>query len=818
MFGIRQVRVGGPAAVVVMAVGIAPAGAAAKAKLPDLRVTAKAPAATVVPGKKVTIALALRNEGKGKAGATTTRISLGTSPTAFAKGDRVLATVRQKAVGRGGQATAKVTFTVPRTAGRAAAARRAATAGTARTARTAGRRKAPKARYVLACADSGRRVRESSEGDNCTKVARVDGKGASGTVDAQGAKQPAAAPAPPVIVKAPTDEPRTPYTDDPLKSCQLKTGPKVPDLEPIKDWDNTLFAGADARIWWPKSRAGTMKAEADALGKELTATIYPRLTKLMGREPISDAAVNCSHGPDGRLDIFLVDQIGKLLPGEVKDGESGTLGSTQPYTCAKNAPNSSYVFLARRDKETLAHEFFHVLQNLFPYKDCTRQPWLDEGTAEWAVEHTYPHSIKNSTSTQWLNVYQPSLLSRSYDAWPFWYDVTKKVGTAAIPQAYKNLATMEQVPAVDAAISQGDDPEGKGNGFRARWPQFARDAYNHDMVDDAFKTAGWTLTDTHVTDQLWEQNLGTFETTRKVPIPGSRELAPLVRHYDRHFYESAVRSITVQDLPNDPDYRLHALIYFNNGGTQEVDLHNGDTWCRDKPGQNVAEIDFISSNASPTRTLSTNASLRLADNCGLPHYRVLASSFSVSTEGTMSGQYCGTVHGTEDYGGQLSGPLADDFTLARDSAGTLTSSVVFPVRVVGSQTFDGCKDDKKECHESPPYSMNHYSQQVGVDFTVATAQPTVARVRFNVAQASIGTIDTGDEVCNVFNFYNIVSDADRTIDVPVDQVMRGTHTFHHSGTSSWTVDEQTGKPAALSMGWDYSVTIQVVDDAGNPIE
>ncbi|HWH92488.1 MAG TPA: CARDB domain-containing protein, partial [Baekduia sp.] len=754
-------------AVVAVVLAAVPAAGASATALPDLRLTTKAPAATVAPGKKLSVTVTLRNAGRAKAGATTTRISIGSGST-FTKGDRVLATIRQKAVAKGARTSAKVTVTVPRSAVAAAAGR-------------------VKRRTILACADSGRRVRESAEGDNCTRVARVDAR-ATGTVDGQSASQAAApAPAKPVIT-APTYTPPPKWDNDDAKRCADKRGAQVPQDADLLQWDSKVVTAADSRFWWPKSRPD-LATEANALAKQLSDVIYPKLTKLMGHVPMSDSEMQCAHGPDGKLDIYLVDIIDRPYDQPGPDGTGGSMGTTAPYSCRKGFGNPSYVYLARRDKETLAHEFFHVLQNTYGFRDdCKLPPWLDEGTAEWAVEYVYPHSLMDETASAWLQSFQPSLLTRDYDAWTFWYAVQKHAGAAAIAGVFPLLADRAPVDAADAAIAGGDQT---GNGFRARWAEFARDAYNRDIVDDTFKTPGWTLTSYHVTDPSTMQILLSSEATRTVPIAGSQSLDTLARKYDIHTFNDRVRMITVEGLPTSADYKLHALLTLANGTKKEVDVSDGASWCRDKPEQDIAEIVLISSNASPTTPVTSWAKLRLDATCTLPHYKVLSASFDNHVEGTMSGSsvYCGTVHGTEDYGGSLAAPKADpDFKLTRSSGGDLDAYIYFDVTTSGVKTNDGCTDEggkQVECHMTMPWNIYSDQSRMGVHLGVDAANPSHARLEWMVHEASIGVIDYGDDNCNIFEFRNQVPLEQRSVDIALDDIKRGKHTYTISKSTTW---------------------------------
>jgi len=89
------------------------------------------------------------------------------------------------------------------------------------------------------------------------------------------------------------------------------------------------------RIWWrngieTSARAGTI---AGLVAQDLDANIWPKLTALMGREPLSDAAVGCFNGEDGALDIYITDIT---LPGYAE-----ALTIAYPGACTGTRPSSS---------------------------------------------------------------------------------------------------------------------------------------------------------------------------------------------------------------------------------------------------------------------------------------------------------------------------------------------------------------------------------------------------------------------------------------------------------------------------------------------
>jgi hypothetical protein len=528
----------------------------------------------------------------------------------------------------------------------------------------------------------------------------------------------------------------------------------------------------------------------------------------MQRTPKADDNLDCGHGSSGGLDVYLADAIG----GRRWDAKSdpGPRGVTTPYTCL-TGPNSAFMTLADGSKETLAHEFFHVLQLAYGDKhDCDRPGWLDEGSAEWAVEYAYPGTLKNMSAV-WLEVFEGTgLLQRSYDAWPFWYSVAHEAGADAIRAAYHNLETLDRIEAVDRAIGT----------FRTRWPEFARAAYNQPPVTSY---TGWTQTTLKpgVTSSLL--SLG-GQSTKTVPYHGSASIDPLTRDYQGFAFEDQIRKIRLAGLPAGEDYKLLALMRMKDGSWQERDVTKGATLCRDRPADDVQEMVLVASNASPTAKLAADPKLTVDDTCGLPHFRVLSAEFSVHTDGetaSKAGQSCDavSVSGSEDYGGQLTSPVEDPgFKLVRKLDGRLTGDLFFDLPADGATELHGCTEPAEDpCTASRSLRKADGKDTIGFEIEVDPNRPQEARLRWRIHEASIGYFDAVNSVCNVYEFYNFVGSEEQVRIVPLEQLQHGTHTFSNRGTKSWNIDEKTNTPAALKLGWGYDITVQVIDQDGNPI-
>ncbi|HMJ34214.1 MAG TPA: CARDB domain-containing protein [Baekduia sp.] len=843
-----------PAAVLVLgtALAVAPAAHAARAPAADLRVAATKPAAVAKPGDTVTVRVTLRNTGRGRAGASVTRLSLGAGRT-YAAGDLVLASLRQRALAGGRKAravTAKLRVPLD---GRAA--------GT---------------RTLVVCADAPAKVRERSEKDNCAVAGRItlpavsaeslvaadlaaqriDGeqatalrllalaappaalperyRGATSTgADATAAVTEAAARftsyspktqallaplfSPPGHVKAKAKaKPKPKATSKPKAAaaalrppdpnhCMAQTAGQVPDTTTMGSY---VAPASKVTFWWPKTKKNG-PGLAKALARELDATIWPKLTGLMARTPKADDNLDCAHGGSGGLDIYLVDMIGGR-PWNAKV-DPGPHGVTTPYTCIKGQPGSGFMTLADTSKETLAHEFFHLLQLAYADKnDCDRPGWLDEGTAEWAVEFTYPGTLKN-TSAVWLEVFEGTgLLDRSYDAWPFWYSATREAGANVVRAAYHNTEMLDRIPAVDQAIGT----------FRSRWPEFARSAYNQAPVTSY---TDWTKTTTKPNVVSGLLSLG-GQSTKTVSYAGSAILDPLTRDYQGFAFEDKIRKVTLSGLPAGEDYKLLALLRMKDGSWTERDVSKGVTLCRDRPSEDVQEMVLVASNASPTAKLTADPTLTVEDACALPRFRVLSASFAVHTTGLTAskwGQSCDAtnVSGTEDYSGELDGPVNDPaFKLTRQLGGGLKGDVFFDVPADGMTELQGCDEpDETPCTTTKSIRKADGKDTIGFEIEVEPHNPQEARLRWRIHEASIGYFDADDSVCNVYEFYNFVGPDQQVKTVPLEDLQHGTHTFSNKGFMSWKEDEKTSTPATLTLGWGYDVEIQVIDKDGNPI-
>ena len=242
------------------------------------------------------------------------------------------------------------------------------------------------------------------------------------------------------------------------------------------DW--FAVEGQHAKVWHVNDPAG--QAAAQLIASEMESVIWPKLTALMGVEPLSDTNYLCNGG-DGRLDIY-------VAPINVYNA-SGSLGFTSTDDCGL-AP---YIFIKATQPledvgDIAAHEFMHTLQDRYLGLQCDgydldADDWLKESTATWSESYLYPNHIHKASL--WQTFGQSYLRQYAYDdmvtsdstswyaAYLFPYYLTHQFNDPSIiRKMFGMMQTHETLNAVNLAIP---------GGFAERWPEFAR--YNLNIRD-----------------------------------------------------------------------------------------------------------------------------------------------------------------------------------------------------------------------------------------------------------------------------------------------------------------------------------------------
>lgn len=345
-----------------------------------------------------------------------------------------------------------------------------------------------------------------------------------------------------------------------------------------------------AWLWYRPGRPAA-RARANALAAEFKRTIWPKLTGAF--KTVEDsAAAPCDPAGDSKIDIYLVpggsEAIGNnrgVAPGLTSIGDS----------CG---PFPSFVIIPENaGRSVLAHEFMHVIQ--WAYKTCERPPAWTEGTATWAEDFVYPkdqleHEFENGLLHPFTSMLAGGTLD-GYDAWTFWYSLSKKDGVAGIKRVYEALAGNDFAGALEA---------GPSDGLREAWKRYAVQRWNQEPIGPGFKEPK--------SYKDWD-SLNSMAATIpvKVAIGNADEktfaLTTLPRATLSTFFNEAtitdkkVRHLEFRNGDSDqPQTVVQAFLKLASGKWRYEDWSGRSVvrLCRDTAEENVVRLIVATSNAS----------------------------------------------------------------------------------------------------------------------------------------------------------------------------------------------------------------------------
>ncbi len=590
-------------------------------------------------------------------------------------------------------------------------------------------------------------------------------------------------------------------------------------------WKNVSAAGGKVRIWWWKNNPND-QALASTLASTVNAA-WPVYQKLMVRTPLSDAKEKlCYHGPDGALDIYLLDSIpratGLTIPSWLTRWSEAECDASPAFIVMENRSGTF------TRPFTVAHELFHAFQFAFTHKGgCFTDTWFDEGSANWAAHTILPQDDGEHFFKDGLEDPRDAIDGRDYESWPFMLWMEKTLGAQTIRKTYEQFEKQPGMLAVDAAIG----------GLRKHALDFARHAWNQKPLDPSF--VAWDRfpvtpkVDHHEIVQSHLFLAGQHERTANVPV----DISAHARDY-RSFTitDDKLRQVTFRNpLAKDPDARVGAILTLRGGATRFEDWSGKETvrMCRDQPDQDVADIVIVYAASDPrlegAKRMTGNPELALKDECeGLPwRYKILSLSLTSHADGAKSASsdtFCGSVagraiRGITDFQGGTSTPEFDpDNQIKLGYGGTLTGDI--GLRAPGSfaYTLTGCDDDEQYCATSftrPVLGDGTWSFGFSVEAASRTAKD--AELTWVLANPSVGFVDYGPEVCNVSEIWKGMALEDRQQTVPL-ATLEDTEPFtlRFQGDKAWSSD-QSGKAAVITYDWTYEVTLQRVDEQGRPL-
>ncbi len=590
-------------------------------------------------------------------------------------------------------------------------------------------------------------------------------------------------------------------------------------------WKNVAAAGGKVRIWWWKDNAGD-QALASTLATTVNAA-WPVYRKLMIRTPLSDAKEKlCYHGPDGALDIYLVDSIpratGLTIPSWLTRWADAECNASPAFIVMKN---TSGTFTR---PFTIAHELFHAFQFAFTHKGgCSSDGWFDEGSANWAANTILPQDDGEHFFTRALDDPRSPIDGMDYASWPFMLWMEKTLGAQTIRKTYEQFEKQPGMLAVDAAIG----------GLRQHALDFARHAWNQKPLDPSF--VAWDhfpvtpKVDDHEIVQTHLYLAGEHERTANVPV----DIGAHARDY-RSFTitDDKLRQVTFRNpLAADPDARIGAILTLRSGATRFEDWSGKDTvrLCRDQPEQDVADLVIVYAASDPRpeggKRMTGNPELGLKDECeGLPwRYKILSLSFTSHADGTKSpgaDTYCGLVagraiHGITDFQGGTSTPEFDpDNQIKLGYGGALTGDIGLRAPATFAYTLSGCDDEKQFCttaFDRPVLGDGNWSFGFSMEAESRTAKD--ATLSWVLSDPSVGFVDYDPTVCNVEEIWKGLANEDKQQTVPL-ATLEDTKPFtlRFQGDKAWPGD-QAGHAAVITYDWTYEVRLQRVDEQGRPL-
>jgi len=269
--------------------------------------------------------------------------------------------------------------------------------------------------------------------------------------------------------------------------------PKPSEI-PSQDWSFVEDLTTEVRLWYLKDNLDQYNL-AVKLKALLAGHIIAEEKKLMGRTHMRDDLNSRSifvrigltrtqpNGGDGKLDIYIYNLEGANPPKAWVqvynvDDVSGVGCSAKPSYMAVNFAWAKTAD-AKKVASTLAHEYFHTIQNTYNRKAaCREYDKIDEGTATYIKHHIYPKYNDEHDWWEFSENGSMSLINEDYETWPFYYFMVEMNGSFSMPKLYEMMGSQRPMDAVDKVLS---------GGFKKQWLEYAVYEWNQEPLQDGFR-------------------------------------------------------------------------------------------------------------------------------------------------------------------------------------------------------------------------------------------------------------------------------------------------------------------------------------------
>ncbi len=601
-----------------------------------------------------------------------------------------------------------------------------------------------------------------------------------------------------------------------------------------KFYVNVPTANGKVRIWWRNGTPYSAKlgTAASRIAKEVNNSIWPKLTALMGRAPLSDAGVKCYHGEDGRYDIYL------YFDKDLKGGASALTIAYDPARCTHTPAFTVVDVRQRTTRWEIAHELFHAIQFAYTYhSSCKDYEAMDEATATWAGNYVYPsddleHEYLGLLSR--INGLYGSFGFVGYNDWTFFYSMTQHYGNASMRKLYANTESFDDIDAIDHTVPGGIDHF---------WPVFIADSWNQaplldssfwkwDVIDD--KPCGYAC----VEDANTALYPGTHAHKMRLILDmGGMEKNDLS---DYRFEDPNVRYIKFKN----PGYgapkglSLLVLVQFADGHWSRPDWLHRDkvTFCRDDPSENVKRIVTWYGNSLHPKSswqqarVSGEGEFEIRDACESYTYKILSASLTTHATGSPGNDPCALGGFTTTETRQLT---SQPVTQPTPLVSKLESKTVNGTRYVSGKIEASIKifykDSVTSCQFTPTgiasCSFNAPEQSYAgnvrfdVDYQPWTKSTAQLKGSWDVPPAEIG-VASGSYVTNcIFPYlYFSFPPEESVANVPLTQFTGTTEqTIAFSGSKKFEKDEGGGYKTTVTYDWVMKIKYLRVDENGNPL-
>lgn len=251
------------------------------------------------------------------------------------------------------------------------------------------------------------------------------------------------------------------------------------DSPPPIDSDWTFLDTEHTKIWYRTVDIdGATAYESQLVAHQIAGEIehiYTEVTTLFDAVPPPDFLETCDGGDD-RIDIYVTPVKGlravtvPFPPGEIL---SPSFMLVDPAAATDEITT----------RDIVAHEFAHTLHiGVYDYaEDYLSYRWLEEATAVWVIDHIYPDDnvvehefVEGFFTDEFIDSIELGWTRNGYQDYLFLFYIARAFGPEYVKAIWDQVIVKDSVDAIDEAVP---------GGWKERWPEFARWAWNDVGVD-----------------------------------------------------------------------------------------------------------------------------------------------------------------------------------------------------------------------------------------------------------------------------------------------------------------------------------------------